>query len=116
MHIPKKYGSYKIDYCPFCRKNATTKNPQKVPVCHEHKKSILKDLTCFCGDYLDLKDGKYGIYFTCMNCGNFNLKKALEMNPELEDVKQEKKKRPPLFPTKKKEITITSDEVDTHYS
>jgi len=115
MRIPKKYGSYREDLCPFCKGNATTKNPQQVPVCYGHKKSVMKDLTCFCGDLLELKDGKYGVYFNCMNCGNMNIKKAVEMNPEFKEVKQEKKKRPPLFPTSK-ETTITSDEVDTHYS
>ena len=114
MYIPKKYGSYKVDSCPFCHKNATTKNSQQVPVCITHKNSIVQDLTCFCGEYLELKDGKYGIYFTCLNCGNFNIKKALEMNPELKDIKPVKKKKQ-YYPSTK-ETTITSDEVDTHWS
>jgi len=119
MYIPKKYGQSKVDLCPFCRKIATTKNYQQVPVCYTHKKTTLQDLTCFCGDLLELKDGKFGIYFNCTNCGNINLKKALEMNPELgSEPKPEDKteSKPSKTKTKPKEITITSDEVDISYS
>ena len=123
MYIPKRYGQSKVDLCPFCRKDATTKNSQQVPVCYTHKASILKDLTCFCGDYLELKDGKFGIYFNCTNCGNINIRKALEMNPELgkEPKKEEKtiretKTKPAENKQETKEITITSDDVDINYS
>jgi len=122
MYIPKKYGQSKVDLCPFCRKVATIKNSQQIPVCNSHKASILKDLTCFCGDLLELKDGKFGIYFTCSNCGNINIKKALEMNPELEDEPKmevntiNKKETKPAKKEDKKEITITSDDVDINYS
>jgi len=121
MYIPKRYGQSKVDSCPFCRKDATTKNKQRVPVCYAHKANILKDLTCFCGDYLELKDGKFGIYFNCTNCGNINIKKALDMNPELgKEPKKEKETEstPTINKNKqnKKEITITSDEVDVNYS
>jgi len=118
MYIPKKYGQSKDDLCPFCRKDATIMNSQQVPVCYAHKTSILRDLTCFCGDYLELKDGKFGIYFNCTNCGNINIKKALAMNPELgeEPKKEEKTISKPKVSKQKKEITITSDEVDINYS
>jgi len=122
MYIPKRYGQSKSDLCPFCKKDATTKNSQQIPVCYSHKTSILKGLTCFCGDYLELKDGKFGTYFNCTNCGNINIKKALNMNPELgeEPKKQENTinnsiKRTPTKNKPKKEITITSDEVDVSY-
>jgi hypothetical protein len=115
MYIPKRYGQSRIDLCPFCKKDATTKNKQQIPVCYAHKASILQNLTCFCGDYLELKDGKFGVYFNCTNCGNMNLKKGLEMNPELgnEPKTVEKQK---AGKSQKKEITITSDEVDVNYS
>jgi len=120
MYIPKRYGQSKVDLCPFCRKAATTKNSQQAPVCYAHKTSILKDLTCFCGDYLELKDGKFGIYFSCTNCGNMNIRKALEMNPELgkEPKTQEKtiSKKETKPAENKKEITITSDDIDINYS
>jgi len=48
-----------------------------------------------------------------------NIKKALEMNPELgEEPKTEEKTETKLKENKqnKKEITITSDEVDINYS
>ena len=116
MYIPKKYGQSKVDSCPFCKKDATTKNSQQVPVCYVHKTSILKDLTCFCGDYLELKNGKYGIYFNCTNCGNINIKKALVMNPELGKEHKPEEKTINKPKQNKKEITITSDEVDVNYS
>ena len=118
MFIPKRYGQSKADLCPFCRKDATTKNKQQVPVCFTHKTNILKDLTCFCGDYLELKDGKFGIYFNCTNCGNINIKKALEMNPELgnEQKTAENHKAGKSQKQDKKEITITSDDVDITYT
>jgi len=120
MHIPKKYGSYKSESCPFCGKTAITKNSQNISVCTSHKEFILNELTCNCGDPLELRDGKFGTYFNCMNCGNFNLKKALDMNPKFDEnntsssksvtseVNNQKKER--------KEITITSDECDVHYT
>ncbi len=116
MHIPKRYGQSRIDLCPFCKKEATTKNKQQIPVCYAHKASILKELTCFCGDHLELKDGKFGVYFNCVNCGNINIKKALEMNLELGEEPKTKEKKESKPKQNKKEITITSDEVDINYS
>ncbi|MBW2974098.1 hypothetical protein KY366_00110 [Candidatus Woesearchaeota archaeon] len=121
MYIPKRYGQSRIDLCPFCKKNATTKNSQQVPVCHAHKASILPELTCLCGDYLELKNGRFGIYFSCTNCGNMNLSRAMEINPELgkdPKIKGRTGSKPPISTIKKdkKEITITSDDVDINYS
>lgn len=120
MQIPKKYGSYKVDLCPFCRKNATVKNPQQVPVCSSHGKSILRDLSCLCGDFLELRDGKYGPYFSCMNCGNISLRKAMERNPQIKisssEAKENNQHEEADRPKAKKEVTITSDQVDVYYS
>ena len=116
MYIPKRYGQSKVDLCPFCKKTATTKNKQQIPVCYAHKARILKELTCFCGDYLELKDGKIGIYFNCVNCGNINIKKALDMNLELGEEPKTEEKTKSKTRQNKKEITITSDEVDIYYS
>jgi|SRR3989338_835660 len=122
MYIPKRYGQSKIDLCPFCEKAATAKNSQDVPVCQAHKKMLLPDLKCSCNSYLDLKKGKFGVYFNCMNCGNMNIKKALSLNPNFRvntnvPVNEAigKTVNKPLKQDKK-EITITSDEVDINYS
>lgn len=80
MRIPKRYGEYKIDKCPFCGKQATTRNKQKIPVCPAHKDHELQGLKCSCGSWLDVKVGRYGPYFVCINCGNINFKKGMEMN------------------------------------
>lgn len=76
----KKYGEYKKDVCPFCSKIASVKNEQGVPTCQTHKKNLLQDLKCACGDYLDVMTGKYGPYFRCFNCGNINYQKGLVIN------------------------------------
>jgi hypothetical protein len=79
MYIPKKYGQSKVDACPFCQKQAVTKNKQGLNVCIAHKDSALPDVKCVCGSYLELKTGKFGPYFNCINCGNINLNKGLEI-------------------------------------
>ncbi|MFH1399041.1 MAG: hypothetical protein ABIG95_02935 [Candidatus Woesearchaeota archaeon] len=80
MYIPKKYGKSRVDKCPFCGQQATTLNSQKLPVCTSHKNTQLNDLKCACGSYLEIKHGKFGVFFVCINCGNINLTKALELN------------------------------------
>ena len=80
MYIPKKYGQSKVDKCPLCQKQATTMNRQKVPVCPAHKEELLDDLKCVCGSTLEMMHGKFGIFFSCIKCGNMNLRKVLEFN------------------------------------
>ena len=115
MYIPKKYGQSKIDKCPFCQKHATALNAQSVPVCTSHKGEKLKDLKCVCGSILDVLKGKYGVFFSCMKCGNMNLKKVLEFNtvkPKAEEKTsssssgQQKSKQLSV----KKETTVRSDD------
>lgn len=81
MYIPKRYGEARLDACPFCGKRATLLNQQKIPVCVEHKKNALNNLKCACGNYLDIRQGKFGVFFTCIACGAVSLSKALELNP-----------------------------------
>jgi len=102
MYRRKIYGLSKIETCPFCDKNAITVNKQGIPVCQKHKKESLPDMKCVCGEYLDLRTGKYGPYFECMNCGNINFNKAMEMNYKI----IQKIKNP-----EKKETTVRSDEI-----
>jgi DNA-directed RNA polymerase subunit M/transcription elongation factor TFIIS len=83
MFIPKRYGESKIDSCPFCGRQAFIKNSQGVPVCKDHKDSILKDMKCACGEYLLMQEGKFGVFFNCLRCGNINMKKALEINSQV---------------------------------
>ena len=80
MYIPKKYGESRIDKCPFCNQQATMKNTQQIPVCSRHRETLMDDLICACGSTLEMKDGKWGAYFSCYRCGNMNLRKALEIN------------------------------------
>jgi hypothetical protein len=105
MYIPKKYGQSKVENCPFCGKIGTTKNKQGLAVCTSHKDETLQDVKCVCGEWLEPREGKWGAYFHCLNCGNINLKKALEGSLQLSSaIKQNKK-----------EITVRSDKLDFLY-
>jgi hypothetical protein len=80
MYIPKRYGESKLEPCPFCGKQAIVRNKQKIPVCQAHRDAVLDDLKCACGNYLETKVGKFGLYSSCPKCGNVNPKRAIEMN------------------------------------
>ena len=121
MYIPKRYGESKIQKCPFCDKQATVNNSQGIPTCVNHKDELLVNLRCACGSYLESRSGKFGPYFHCMNCGNVNFKKAMEMNDgEKRLYKVQVKKKPGMevkeskkhYESRSREITVTSDELD----
>lgn len=120
MYIPKRYGESKSSECPFCGKQAITKNPQGVPTCLQHKEKYMDGLKCVCGDWLDVRSGKWGPYFTCMKCGNINWNRGLEMNPKFardeekrsEENKSEEKKVKEKRSTKPQNITITENDVE----
>ncbi|PIN87044.1 hypothetical protein COV19_01620 [Candidatus Woesearchaeota archaeon CG10_big_fil_rev_8_21_14_0_10_44_13] len=123
MYIPKRYGQSKSNRCPFCGTEAVFKNSQGIPVCRKHKESSLDDLKCLCGSTLELKDGKFGPYFSCMRCGNVNFRRAMEINQERIASKTKsmnaavEKTKPKAFDAKNppKEITVRSDELDFMY-
>jgi hypothetical protein len=129
MYIPKKYGSYKVDRCPFCDKQAIAKSKQGVPVCLSHKDLAIEDFRCQCNGYLDLMDGKFGPYFKCMKCGNISFSRALEMNKDkINAVASAPKEKVNSSPSQKhnvssrpttnerKETVVTSDQVDIYFS
>lgn len=128
MRIPKKYGQSKLDPCPFCNMTSITKNSQGVPVCLAHKEANLPEMKCACGNYLNMMEGKFGIFFNCMSCGNKSLSKVLSMNPSLEIKTNIQKPTYQKIKTKntntspkpiqkeKKEVTVTSDQVDVYFS
>jgi hypothetical protein len=76
----KIFRKSRLDKCPFCYKRAIAKNKQGLYVCNDHKNTILKNIKCVCGEVLELRNGKYGPYFYCFNCGNMSLKKGLKFN------------------------------------
>jgi hypothetical protein len=104
MYIPKRYGESRIDTCPFCKQHATATNKQGVAVCIRHKNNSLPDMKCACGSYLELRNGKFGVYFSCLKCGNVSLSKALEMN----DVEAPENKT--ITPAEPKEWIVRSDD------
>ena len=85
MYNNKSIDGRKVERCPFCNEIATVYNSQKLPVCKNHKNAVMNNMKCICGKLLELRTGKFGIYFNCITCGNFNLGKVLEVN-ELKDV------------------------------
>ena len=89
--------------CVFCSGQAISKNEQKFPVCIVHKKQEFPDMKCACGEFLFVKESKYGAFFLCSNCGPVSVKKAVSMN----DVQPTKKSENTVT-----EITVRSDEVD----
>lgn len=117
----KTYGSYKTTTCPFCSRTATHKNEQGLDVCHLHTRRNLEEIKCTCSSWLELRAGKFGPYFNCINCGNLNYEKAIEIKrmtkvglpDEFEEAKSEesnKIEQNKIRHKKRKEITITSDD------
>ena len=92
MYIPKRYGESKIETCPFCGRQSIIKNSQGVPVCRDHKDEKLPEMKCVCGSYLMMQEGKFGVYFNCMKCGNLSLKKVLDINPNIMHAEKTKEK------------------------
>ncbi len=84
MRIPKRYGEARSDNCPFCDRQSITQNEQGIPVCKQHQNSILNEMKCLCGEFLETCTGKFGLYFRCIKCGNINKKKVFEINPNRE--------------------------------
>lgn len=130
MYIPKRYGQSKNQSCPFCGKTAVTENAQGVYVCIKHKSEYL-DLKCLCGEWLDIRSGKWGPYGVCDRCGNLSWSKILEANPKItpnsemkkdsdsvsEPVSRPLQKKKYMVSEKplngsKKETVIRSDELD----
>ena len=75
----KVYGSYQVPKCAFCGLQAIVKNKQNIPVCQKHKNENISTIKCVCGSYLQLKEGKYGTFFLCDNCGPMSLAKGLKI-------------------------------------
>jgi hypothetical protein len=109
----KKYGQSKVVNCAFCGKIATQKNEQSVEVCYLHLKQVMEEIKCTCGSWLQQKVGKFGSYFNCINCGNFNFNKAMEIKSiTMKNVKKEVMVEKIINKEEQKEITITSDDIE----
>ena len=79
MFNKKVYGQSQTNSCAFCSKIATTKNSQELPACVEHIKNIQESKKCVCGEFLDIKQSKWGAFYLCKNCGPISPKKANDM-------------------------------------
>jgi len=123
----KSYGQYKTTKCPFCDRIATLKNEEGLDVCPQHTKSVLPEIKCTCGSWLEARSGKFGPYFNCLNCGNINYNKGMEIKAITMKGQPEKviiEKPQPTFSKEtfskeridskeRKEITISSN--DSYY-
>lgn len=80
--MKKTYGSYREETCIFCSERAICMNEQNLPTCTKHKHELvdMNKVKCSCGDFLDIKEGKYGSFFLCMNCGPMSIAKIKEIN------------------------------------
>jgi uncharacterized C2H2 Zn-finger protein len=124
MFVQKRYGESKIEGCPFCGKQSITTNSQDIPVCIQHKESLMNEMKCICGEYLETLRGKWGLYFRCQRCGNVNKKKVFEINvvkdvsgtdfdnPSAQSTSKSSTNRAEEPHQKPKEITITSRDTD----
>ncbi|MBS3110900.1 hypothetical protein J4435_02270 [Candidatus Woesearchaeota archaeon] len=110
MHLPKKYGESRIDRCPFCRQQAIAVNAQGFPVCLAHRDAELGEMKCVCGEPLDAQKGKFGVFFTCLNCGPMTARKAFEVNA-VKDVSKRHARPNQKTPTHdSREMTVRSDD------
>ncbi|HIH24119.1 TPA: hypothetical protein HA251_03740 [Candidatus Woesearchaeota archaeon] len=80
MHLPKRYGQSSVSACPFCGGQAFAKNDQGIPCCTKHKALRLPDLKCICGRWLDQRESKFGVFYTCMSCGAVSFAKMMDAN------------------------------------
>ena len=79
MYRKKVYGESRTNTCVLCGSLSTVKNAQGLPVCRHHvREEIL--LRCSCSSLLEVKQSRYGVFFTCMHCGTVSLSKGLEIN------------------------------------
>ncbi len=79
MRGRKVYGQSQEILCPFCGNQATARNGQGLPTCPHHTGKEI-NLKCACGGWLDIRESKFGTFFTCMDCGPVSWKKAWEIN------------------------------------
>ncbi len=128
MGFPKKktYGVYKTVTCPFCSRQATQKNEQGIEVCYQHIKQAVEEIKCTCGSWLEPRGGKFGRYFNCINCGNINYEKGMQIKEitlkKTESVVKSVEKKKVVAPIaarviprereERKETIITSRDVD----
>jgi|APSaa5957512622_1039677.scaffolds.fasta_scaffold106924_2 hypothetical protein len=119
----KTYGQYKTKTCPFCTRMATQTNDAGVDVCYQHRTQKMEEIKCTCGSWLEQKSGKFGAYFNCINCGNFNHEKGMEIKALTKGKAIAKVKPKPIsymdlasIPkktvSKPKEVTISSDDME----
>lgn len=113
----KEYGKSSIDKCIFCDDNAFSYNDQRFPVCKDHKNAIvdMDKIKCSCKSYLDIKQGKYGTFFLCMNCGPVSIAKVKSINDIIDKNNPDFKKKTSDLKIKKTnsgEYTITTNDID----
>ena len=65
-----------MEKCIVCKAVSTSYNKQQLPVCSKHKDYEAIELKCpMCKSYLDVRKGKYGTFFSCIECGVLSVHK-----------------------------------------
>ena len=93
--------------CVFCKKAALHENDQDLPVCKDHKNKEMQDKRCICGEYMDVKKGRWGAFYLCPQCGPHSLSKAQGMDAGSGEFKLNR-----TFRQKEKEKVYTLDELE----
>lgn len=70
------------------------------------------EIMCTCGSWLELRDGKYGTFFLCENCGPISKSKALQMKEITAEQVKEETKTEETVKEEPKEINITTDDAE----
>lgn len=86
----KIYGQSQATTCVFCDKLATSKNKQGFATCKEHVNDTKPDKKCICGEWLDVKESKWGAFYLCSKCGPISLSKAEEMEAQQFEINNNK--------------------------
>lgn len=65
-----------MEKCIICNGMCTEYTSQGLPVCKKHKGYSAMSLKCpVCQGSLDVRKGKWGVFFTCISCGVFSIAK-----------------------------------------
>jgi hypothetical protein len=98
----KIYGESRNDKCVFCNSQASVKNSQGLPTCIAHTKKVMEDKRCSCGEWMEIKQSKWGAFFLCNQCGPRSISKTEDM--EMSGYKLNKR-----FRQQDKEQTISTN-------
>lgn len=78
MDLKKLKSTSEFELCMLCEKPGIYHNVQNISVCKKHKKTIYNNLTCACGEKIEILPRESGALFNCSNCGDIGFERARE--------------------------------------